>query len=68
MLCHCYAALYTYMEYVNYLILMVAICFCCNQMLYYRDMPLVAANKQWCPAILEVSNGAAILCMYTIKT
>ena len=58
--------LYTYMEYVIYLILMVDICFCCNQMLYHRNMPLLAGNEQWCPAILEVSNGATNLCMYAI--
>ena len=70
MLCPCCATLYTCMEYVIYLILMVDICFFCNQMLYHRNMPLLAGNEQWCPARWVMVQLICVCMQYTfsIKT
>ena len=36
--------------------LSVDICLCCDQMLYYWKMALLAGNIQWCCTNLDVKN------------
>lgn len=42
--------------YVNNLTWTVGVCFRCNQMLYYREMPILAGNIQCCCTSLEVNK------------